>query len=66
MKHRNEQAMLFYFLDRDYNRPWEEIESDIGYDMGDYCFESITAQQIKYLAKANWVILNGIKFKDKE
>ncbi len=59
MSHKNEKGMMFYFLQTvNYNQTWEQIESDIGYDLGDYRFKNQeTYGKICRLVKQNWLEL---------
>lgn len=61
MTHKNEQAQIFYLLKRiDYSQPWEKVEQDLGYDLGDHYFINKECyNKIRLAAKNLWVIFNG-------
>ena len=54
MTHENEQAQMFYILKNiDYSKKWEDIEYDLGYDLGDHIFQS------KKTAMPNLMFIGG-------
>ena len=61
MTHENEQAQMFYLLKHiDYSKKWEDIEYELGYDLGDHVFTGKeTYSKVKLAAKNLWVVLNG-------
>ena len=61
MTHESEQAQIFYILRNiDYSQKWEDIEYDLGYDLGDHRFDSDeTYNKVILAAKNLWVVLNG-------
>lgn len=61
MTHENVKSMIFYFLERiDYSKTWEEIEFEIGYDLGDFNFENKECYaKVRSLVKHTWAELNG-------
>lgn len=61
MRHENEQAQMFYILERiDYSQKWEDIEYGLGYDLGDHRFQSNeTRSKVRFAAKNLWVVFNG-------
>ena len=57
MEYRNDKEVIFALMRRvDYNKSWEEIEFDLGYDMGDYSFGNGDNRELR--AK----IIGSIKF----
>lgn len=59
--YKNEQEMLFAFLSTiDYSKTFEEIEYDMGYDLGDWAFMIIPTSTIKQLVKSTWIELHNI------
>lgn len=63
MNYKNEQDMLFTFLNKciDYAEDWDKIEYGMGYDLGDWRFKKIPNEVIYRIAKQNWIELNKIK-----
>ena len=61
MIHESEQAQMFYILKHiDYSQKWEDIEYQLGYDLGDHRFQSKeTYSKVRLAAKNLWVVLNG-------
>ena len=61
MVHKTEQSQMFYILKSiDYSKTWEQIEYDLGYDLGDHLFRhNDTYQKVRDAAKNLWVVLNG-------
>ena len=61
MKHKSEQAQIFYILSNiDYSKEWEDIEYELGYDLGDHSFQSNeTYSKVRLAAKNLWAVLNG-------
>jgi hypothetical protein len=61
MKHISEQVQIFYILSRiDYSKTWEQIEYELGYDLGDHYFERKEAYaKVKEAAKHLWSVFNG-------
>lgn len=61
MSHRDEQTMLLYMLNINYNCSWEEVELEIGYKLGDYRYSILDSQTIISIAKMMWVLLHNKK-----
>lgn len=62
MKHNSTKDMMFYFLQHqiDYSKKWEDVEIEMGYNLGDFMFENKEAYGlIRQAVKHLWVIFNG-------
>lgn len=55
--------MLFYFLDLDYDQPWDKIKEHIALCMGDFRFDKLNCMNIESIAYALWLNLNGKSLK---
>jgi hypothetical protein len=57
MAYSNDKDVVFSFMQRvDYNKSWEEIEYELGYDFGDYNFGKGDSNELRQKIK------NCIKF----
>lgn len=48
MAYNNDKEVVFAFMRRvDYNKSWEEIEYDLGYDFGDFNFGKGDSRELR-------------------
>lgn len=64
MKHRNEQEMLLYFLNLNYDADWKDVELEAGYKFGDYRFSKLKPDEVMPIVKMMWIQLNGKKLSE--
>jgi hypothetical protein len=60
----NQQSMIFNLLKNiDYSQTWEQIDYDLGYNLGDYNFgnnDKECRKLVRSSAKMLWAIFNGV------
>ena len=65
MKHETEQKMLLHFLNLDYTQTWEEIENEVGYNFGDYAFQTLKPNDIMPMVRFMWASLHDKQVREK-
>lgn len=60
MKYHNEKAMLFHFLScLNYKQTLEDLETEVGYRLGDFRFNKMKPEEILQISKLMWISLHG-------
>jgi len=61
MKHNSTQELMFYLISHiDYSKKWDEIEWELGYNLGDYYFENPKSYDlVRQSIKSLWAVFNG-------